>query len=110
MLLVTKMIKMLDLYVYCFQKWVHIEETLMKLNMSFLIKDNEILEKCNEIWEKISNSIKKWFDSEPEYNEKYLKTKIKSYEVKIGTNFHNDKIPKEGSPYIFLSVILIDRV
>ena len=35
--------------------------------MSFLIKKDEILEKCNEIWEKISKSIKKVFDSEPIY-------------------------------------------
>ena len=33
--------------------------------MSVLIKDDEILEKCNEIWEKVKNSIKKEFDSEP---------------------------------------------
>ena len=26
--------KKLDLYIYFFQKWVHIEETLMKLNIS----------------------------------------------------------------------------
>ena len=60
----------------------------------FLIKDDELLEKYNEIWEKVSNSIKKGFDSEPIYNEKYPKNKIKSYEGKINTNFHNDKIPK----------------
>ena len=33
--------------------------------MSFLVKDNQLLEKYNEIWEKVSNSIKKEFDSEP---------------------------------------------
>ena len=33
--------------------------------MSFLIKDDELLEKYNEIWEKVKNSIKKEFDSEP---------------------------------------------
>ena len=32
-LFVTKMLKKLDLYVYFFQKLVHIEETLMKLNI-----------------------------------------------------------------------------
>ena len=32
---------------------------------SFLIKDNELLEKHNEIFEKVSTSIKKEFDSEP---------------------------------------------
>ena len=43
-------------------------------------------------------------------NEKYLKAKIKSYNGKINTNLHNNKIPKEGSQFICLSVILIDSV
>ena len=76
--------------------------------MSFLIKDDELLEKYNEIWEKVKNSIKEEFDSKPVYNEKYLKAKIKSYNGKINTNFHNNKIPREGSQFICLSVILID--
>ena len=54
--------------------------------MPFLIKDK----KHNEIWEKVNNSIKKEFDSEAAYDEKYLKTKIKSYQRKINTNFHSD--------------------
>ena len=54
--------------------------------------------------------IVKEFDSEPVYNEKYLKAKIKSYDGKIKTNFHNNKIPKEGSQFICLSVILIDSI
>ena len=33
---------------------------------------------------------------------------IKSYNGKINTNFRNNKIPKEGSQLICLSVILID--
>ena len=41
--------------------------------MSFLMKDDELLEKYNEIWEKVSNSIKKEFYIEPVYNEKNLK-------------------------------------
>ena len=51
--------------------------------MSFLIKDDELLEKYNGIWEKVKNSIKKEFDSEPLYNEKYLKAKIKSQDKKL---------------------------
>ena len=54
--------------------------------------------------------MKKGFDSEPVYNEKYIKTKIKSYEGNINTDFHGDKVPKEGSQYICSSVILIDSV
>ena len=70
----------------------YIEETMMKLNMSFLIKGGRLLKKHNKIWEKVKNSIKKEFHSEPVYNEKYLKTKIKSYNEKINTQFHNIKI------------------
>ena len=78
--------------------------------MSFLIKDDELLEKYNEIWEKVKNNLKKEFDSEPVYNEKYLKAKIKSYNGKINTSFYNNKIAKEGSQCICFSVILIDSV
>ena len=67
--------------------------------MSFLIKDDELLEKCNEVWEKVKNRLREEFDSEPVYNEKYLKAKIKSYNEKINTNFHDNKI-KECSPFI----------
>ena len=41
----------------------------MKLNIHlFLIKDEELLEKFNEIWEEVKNSIKKELDNEPVYN------------------------------------------
>ena len=78
--------------------------------ISFLIKYNELLEKYNEILEKVKNSIKKEFDSEPVYNEKYLKAKIRSYNGKINTNFRNNNTQKEGSQFIYLFVILIDFV
>ena len=49
--------------------------------MSFLIKDDKFLEKCN-ISDKVSNSInKKGFDSELVYKRKYPKTKIKSTQI-----------------------------
>ena len=74
---------------------------------SCLVKDDELLEKNIEIWEKVKNILKKELNKV--YNEKYLKAKIKFCDEKI-TNFHNNKIPKEDSQYIFLSVILIDSV
>ena len=52
--------------------------------------------------------FKEKFHTKPVYNEKNLKTKIKSYNGKINTSFHNNKIPKEGSQLIHLSVTLID--
>ena len=70
-LLVTKMLK--------YQNFMYISsKDFENLNICpFLIKDDELLEKYNEIWEKVSNSIKEGFVSKPGYNEKYLKPKIK---------------------------------
>ena len=65
--------------------------------ISFLIKDNELLKKYNEICKKVKNSLKKEFDWKPVYLEKYLKPKIKSYNGKINTNFYD----KEGFQFIF---------
>ena len=44
--------------------------------ISFLIKDDELLEKYDKIWKKVKNSLKKEFDSEPVYNQKYLKATL----------------------------------
>lgn len=66
-----------------------------------------MLEKYDEIWNKVTNKIKKEFDSESVYSKKYLKTNTISYEEKI----NSARLPKEGSWCIFLSVIiLIDSV
>ena len=54
--LTTKMLKKLDLYLGFSQKLVHIEMTLIKLNILLLIKDDELLEKYNE---KVKNSLKR---------------------------------------------------
>ena len=35
---------------------------------------------------------------------------MKSYNGKINTNFHDNKIPREGSQFVCLSVILINSV
>ena len=65
--------------------------------MSFLIGNEELLKKYNEIWDKVSNRIKKGFASQHVHNEKYRITKIKYYAEKINSNFHGDKVRKEGS-------------
>ena len=41
--------------------------------MYFLIEDDDIFNKCNTIWGKVSSDIKKEFNSKPVYN----KTKTK---------------------------------
>ena len=42
--------------------------------MYFLIEDDDLLEKYNTIWDKVSADIKNEFDSEPVYSKKVLKT------------------------------------
>ena len=59
-----------SVYVYSYDgqtKWIY-----------FLIEDDDLLEKYDTIWDKVSADIKKEFDSELVYNKFYLKIKIKS--------------------------------
>ena len=61
--------KKFEPYVHSSQKWLYIEKSLMKLHLCFLlIKDDELLEKYNEIWEKVKDSLKKELDNESVYN------------------------------------------
>ena len=52
--------------------------------ISFKVIDKKLLKKYTKIWGKISSLIGKEFDSEPVFgdNDKYEKTKIKSYGIK----------------------------
>ena len=78
-------------------------------NMSFIIESEELLSKYNSIWNKVSELLAKEFGSEPVFNEKYLKTKIKAHKGEIKTDFHGDT-PPEGKPCVARSIILIDSV
>ena len=80
-----------------------------------MIKGDKLLKKYNEILEKVTNIIYKELYTMKHilytvYNQKNIKTKIKSYNGKFNTNFHDNKTPKEGSQFICLSVILINSV
>ena len=63
--------------------------------MHFLIKDDDLVEKYNTIWDKVIADIKKEFlDSNPVYNKEILKTKIKSH-GDVVTNFYVKKCSQE---------------
>ena len=68
-----------------------------------LIEDDDLLEKYNTIWNKVCADIKKKFDSEPVYNNNFLKTKIKSHGDE-GTDFYDKKISKVDSDDTCLAV------
>ena len=72
--------------------------------MYFLIEDDELLQKYNTIWDKVSTDIKKEFDSQPAYNKKIFKTKIKSHGDEV-TDFYDKEIPKVDSNHTCLAVV-----
>ena len=76
--------------------------------MNLLGNDKKLLKKYNKTWDKISNLLEKVSDSEPVYNDKYIKTRIKIYNNRVYTNFQYNEIPKDNEYYTFLSVILLD--
>ena len=63
--------------------------------MSLKVNDKELFKNHNKIWKKIERLMSIDFDSKPVYanDDKYIKTKIKTYKDSINTNFRN----KEGS-------------
>ena len=50
--------------------------------------------------------MKKEFDSDPVYDDKYIKTKISLYNI----NFYGNKTPIEDKHYTCSSVILLDFI
>ena len=64
-----------------------------KITMSLKFKDKQLFKNYNEIRKKIEKLMSIDFDSKPTYadDDKYIKTKIKTYKDTINTNFHNKK-------------------
>ena len=71
--------------------------------MYFLIADDDLLEKYNTIWDKVSDDMKKGYDSKLVYNKEFLKTKIKSHGDE-NADFYDKKNSKGRPPsYLFSS-------
>ena len=79
-------------------------------NIFFVIKDDDVLDKYNEIWNKIKKTLNTKFHSMPVYDEKYIKAKVREFNGVIKTNFLGDEIPKESMHYICIACITIDSV
>ena len=84
--------------------------------MSLMIKDIQLLKNYNKIWKKIEKLMKIDFNTKTTYgdDDKYIKTKIKTYKDSIITNFYNKngskKIPEEKVPQKCLSIIILDSI
>ena len=92
----------MNAYAECFEK--------INKYINLLVNDKELLKEYSEIWNKIKILIKKEFNSEPVYNDEYIKTKIKIYNNKVYKNFQHSKIPKDNEYFTCLSVILLDSI
>ena len=79
-------------------------------NMSFVIKDDDVLDKYNEIWDKIKETLSIKFHSRPVYDEKYIKAKVREFSGVNKTNFLGDEVPKENMHYTCIACITIDSV
>ena len=79
-------------------------------HMSFLIKDDEVLEKYEKIWDVIKNKVSIKFHREPVYDKAYTKAKVKELDDVIKTNFLGDDVPKENMHYTCIACINIDSV
>ena len=79
-------------------------------NMSFMIKDNNVLDKYNKIWNLIENKIVIKFHSEPIYDQTYIKAKVREFDGVIKTNFLGNGAPKENMHYTCIAYITVDSV
>ena len=80
------------------------------MNMSFLIKDDEVWGKYEQIWGLIKNKLGIKFHSEPFYDKKFLQTKVTEYDAVIKTNFLGNDVPKENMHCTCIACITIDSV
>ena len=62
-------------------------------NMSFKIQNDNVYVKYNEIWNKIKKLLGLEFYTEPIYEDKYIKPKVKTFSGIINTLFSGDEIP-----------------
>ena len=65
-------------------------------NMSLTTKDDDVLDKYNEFWEKIRETLNIEFHSMAIYVKKNIKAKLTAFDGIIKTNFLRDQIPKEN--------------
>ena len=79
-------------------------------NMSLMAKNDDVLHKYKEVWDKIKNKFNIKFYSMHIYDEKYMKAKVRVFNGVIETNFLGDEIPKESMHYTCIACITIDPV
>ena len=75
----------------------------LKLKMNVYLK-------YTKIWNKFKKLQGTKFHSQPIYDDKYIKTKVKTFNSMINTFFLGSKIPRERNHYIYIAAIYIHFV
>ena len=78
--------------------------------MSFVMDDEKVYDKYNEIWEVIRKLLKVKFTVNPVRDDRYLVAKLKIFNKVNRTTFANDFIPFERHHYNCIPVIDINSV
>ena len=78
--------------------------------MSFLIKNDEVWEKHEGIWDIIKNKLGIKFHSEPIYETKYLKAKVREFDGEIKKNFLGNGAAIENIYYSCIACITTDSI
>ena len=88
-----------------------------KIKMSLMIKGKQPLKNYNKVWKKFLKLMEIDFNTKITYgdeDDKYIKTKIKTYKDNITTNFYNKieskKVLEEKILHECLSIIILDSV
>ena len=79
-------------------------------SMSLCIDNDKLLEKYKTIWTKIGNLKNIELNALPFYDDRYIKTKIRTYEDKAYTNFCGLDVPKDDAERESFTTISIDSL
>ena len=78
---------------------------------SFFIKDGEVRDKYDQIWDAIKDKLGINFHSEPVSEYKYLKAKVREFDGVIKTNFFlGNHMSKENMYYTCIACITILKI
>ena len=69
-----------------------------------MIKHVNILNKYNEIWDKLKETLSIKFHRMSVYDQAYIKAKVRDFDGKIKTIFLGNEIPKENMHYTCMPV------
>ena len=78
--------------------------------MSFMIKDDEVRDKYDKIWNVIKDKLGIKIHIEPVHEYKYLRAKAREFNDVIKSNFLGNYGPKENMHYTCIACITIDSV